>query len=483
MTINHHKRGNKLYAAALCCLLLNATASNSQSAIGQLENLTGQNIGVFTPTGNSGLGMIQSAIPLIFNLFKGNPEKEQQMLEEQQRLLEKTRVENEQQSKVKEALQQFLHDRLMGLYKPLPETGKIEIKAIVTPNSTLTPKGFDGDKQDYLYKGESVLPAIVNIPEVEEPITLFEGKMTEENVKTLLDPYNDPAIVDLRDAESLVVRSLKENTINKEEITKTREQKDGEPIFQQPTCTDLFRSISGYEKELKKIKSNVDVTNTEMKEWEKKKNEALKEALNEGLSFLTERFLDHMVERGKRAQNILGWMDRFEPNLIAKGVDVNSYRNLLNLKIMGGNLSQLGLDIFDLVDRAQFIKMEIQLILSKMGKNEEAVKRLLEDPHVKEFFDEEHPVTEMTSAILEEEIEGFLQTDKLNKLLGKYFSKSIPYVSIASFAVNQAYNLMDASLSFYTTLQLRDANGKLTDGARYLQSRINDNFELLKTCK
>jgi hypothetical protein len=443
---------------------------------------SGTSAGTSTSNSDFQLQLIQSAVPIIMELFKTDPKKQQAQLEAQQRELEKIAIENENQRQIKEALAQTMHDKLMELYKPLPDALNVETKSLTESNTNLEFKSFDGDNSGYMYKDVDVANSKDN-PDSENKIApIFGSNLSPRNIQTLLEPDNDPMIVDLRNANNFIEKNIKSDGLKTIDLKKNNPKGNGNPI--PPKCEEVERSLKIQQENRMQYQKQIQFAQSELNEWEKKNNQALWNAAESGASFLFKKYLQQIEASKKNAGNIKQWLLDFEKPLKNKGVPVDNYLKLLDTKILNFNLAKWGIAIDETLKAAFAVRDETQAIAEHIAQSETHVAAILNDPTIKAFLNEGDSKIEATTfGITEASAKNLNNAYQVIKVVGNYLTIVNPIASLAQFAIDETYNASDWTLSYQVILQERKVKGDAMRESEILQQKIDGSFEMMKNCK
>ncbi|HUR67088.1 MAG TPA: hypothetical protein VMZ03_12130 [Chitinophagaceae bacterium] len=422
------------------------------------------------------LDLVKSTLPLIMELFKKDPRKQQEQYEAQQRELERIAAENERQRQIKEAIALELHNRLMALYKKLPDYQQVTAKTLPGGNNNLGPKTFDGDKGDYMYKGVNVNGPATN--------SFTDPNLSPQDIQTLIDPDSDPIIVDLRNAHELIVKNLKTDSERISLLPLPAPNANGEPIFQKQDCNELKNKLGGYLKNQADLKKTIDLTREQLNEWKEKNNKALWNAAEGGATFLFGKFFEHLAESRKNANNIKEWLVHFEKPMKAKGIDVDSYINLLDTKIINYTLTNWTNSFSRSMDWAIAVRDGSQSLAEYFTKTNTQVAAILNDPAVKLFLNEgDSKIEAGTFGISEATAKSLNNALLLAKTAANFLTIVNPVASLTQFSIDQIYNATDWILSYRLILQQNSVHDKETQAAQFLHQKITETFETMKNCK
>ncbi len=418
------------------------------------------------------LQLVQSTIPIIMQLFKKDPKKQQEYYESQQRELQRIAIENEKQRQVKEALAQELHDKLMALYKKPPGYQDVTAKTLPGGKNDLTPKTFDGDKGDYMYKGVNADNSFNN------------PNLTQQDIQTLIVPDNDVVIIDLKTAGELIVKDMKMNGEKISSLKLPSPDANGEPIFQKPDCNEMKTKLGGYLKNQSDLNKTITLTTQQLSEWKEKNTKALWAAAEGGANFLFGKFFEHLTESRKNAMNIKQWLINFEKPMKAKGIDVDGYINLLDTKVINYTISNWTNNFSKTMDWASAVKDGTQSLAEYFAKTNTEVAEIINNPAVKLFLNEGDSKLEAGTLGISEATAKNLNTALvLSKTAANFLTIVNPVASLTQFSIDQIYNATDWILSYRLILQNNSVQKKESEAVIFIQKKINDTLDLLKNCK
>jgi hypothetical protein len=103
-----------------------------------------------------------------------------------------------------------------------------------------------------------------------------------EDIRLLVDPENDPRVVDLRNTVTCVARSLKNKGSNPVAGAKPHNRKDnGKPITKAPDCGKLEQKLKGYITQRSKFQKAMNFAQEQLNTREDANRNAVLNAANE----------------------------------------------------------------------------------------------------------------------------------------------------------------------------------------------------------
>jgi hypothetical protein len=314
----------------------------------------------------------------------------------------------------------------------------------------------------------------------------FGQDVTPRGIQTLLDPQNDPVIVDLRNANNYISENIEREKSLKVQSLKYDDPKgNGEPISKglpEAYCKKLQIKLDGYINEREKFQKTINLTQSELNVWMEKNNEALRNAAIDGAELILGQWIENIKLRNQTASNIRERLKPYEKRLRAKGVDVDNYKKILDKRIF--TYEHLTKDVEDFQSAMEYdayIRDVFQASAEKIAETNAGFSAMLNDPSVKACLnDSGYPIVDAGQALAGEIFEKKILT-KLTKFVK--FNDRIPYVKYAQFAVDQAYNATDWILSFKRICDINNVSGKETEAAYAIQRKINETRDLMKDCK
>lgn len=297
--------------------------------------------------------------------------------------------------------------------------------------------------------------------------------LSEQDVRLLVEPENDPRIVDLSKASTYVVQSLKD-----EQTAKAREVDKSQPVNNSPPaqeCAALTQKLSGYLNQRSKFYQTVLTAQEQVNSWREANRNALMNAAKEGVALWLGDILETLAKRGQAAERLRRIVEQNGSAMASNGVDVAALTaKIERLKI----LSRVG-QIAELANQGQgwhsFLQNGFSALLAELTSSNQEMTQILENPGIQPFVAADAP---FLSAALD------LSTIAASHaVFGKWVAKKMPVVAAAQFAVNQSYNALDWLLSFNRLAKSHEINGQVLASAQSLQERIDDTRIMLDACR
>lgn len=454
----------------------------AQSAIGQLETMSGGKVSRSTSLSSASMNsMVTGAIlQSFFSSVLSNPENTAELDAQQRaaRLEEQKAAElAAEQQKIREAQAQADYNRMMQSYKLLDDAQDFRIKNL--DNSDIGFKKLDSDpetlsseaRKQFEAKGSSSAP----ISAQEAGTTFFGDVLPSEDILTLLDINNNPAIADLREAD----RYLEENAMKDSSglvtlLRKYESDGNGEPIIPKPDCIKLRDQLKGYLNQREQFKKTIELSQSELKTWETANNNAMMNAAKDGLEYFTGELLQGLTNRGKAADRLQQIYNSKSKQMIQDGINVAEIQSKIDGLRAISSTGQLADFTSNINDWGTFAKDGISTIIKSLNDSNEEVKGLLDAPGMGKYFETETP-----------ELKTLLDISKLaasNMVFGKWVAKKIPVVAVIEISIKQAYNGTDYFLSLNRILEAQKINGGVMETARFIQRNIDNTYMALSSC-
>lgn len=446
------------YHSPSCTLRLSSTASGGSVPIGstlsqeqQLEQMVA--------------GMFMQS--LITAIFTSNTQQTQQQQWEAQ-LAELARLaEIAKQKRIQDSINQVKHAQMMGLYKPLEGQ-----------NANLDFKSLDGELENMRAQAGNMFEQGIAIDEAIGSFssgTNFFGEMTADQINVLFEPENDPMVIDLRNAKAALadtgaygkyVQSLKQSDPKRPTQEKLSEDE----------CQKLEQKIARDKENKSKYQQSIDKTLIELDKWKEENDAALMAAFREGLGFLTDKYVSIQNEKKEPAlltkDAMKKVLEKDPTNAAAKKVIEFLDKNYLNKNWREAIISNYN-DIKDADNTYAVIKDAMQNTLTGLSAKDKELAALLQSEELKPYLNDESLMSAFKFSF-DYFFNLAANSDKAQKALESVFKAKIPYVSLAQFAINQAYNATQWYQSRQRILELNNVHGKELETSHYLQNRIFD---------
>ena len=485
--------------SAFFLMVLTTPAWAGSSAIGNLESITGQKIerpdysNSFPPPVSppSATGpkvskptytqpnlheVIAGAIfqSLASSLFHSTP-RTSQNASEQAALIARQKADAlaawqaMQLQREKDAAFQAEHQKIVQSFEP---SGGLQTEGFKgAAGSDMTFKTLDSDAESLAANAGQGFDTPVGTTEpiaqtwkAAKPTPFFGDKMPAEDVRLLIDPDNDPRVVDLRNAKAFVVKNLKNES----------EKQKGEPIIKTPDCKKLLQTLRGFRTQRDKFYKTINMAQEQYEVWRQQNKNALTHAIKDGLDYLIGSWLRALEKRGELAAQMQAICEKNATRMAESGVDTTAIRTLI--KELKDESSGEFADFVGRVDETKkFLTDGMTTLLERMNSSNRKVQQILEDPKMETYFE---PVLPEMKTVCD--ISTLVAA---SKIFAKWGAEKVPLIAAAEFAVNETYNGMDFVLSFKRMMEADKINGKVLYAAQNLQQHINDISSELQACR
>lgn len=306
--------------------------------------------------------------------------------------------------------------------------------------------------------------------------SFFGDTMPLVEIQLLVHPENDPRVVDLRNAQTYVVDNIKSDDKKFAATMKAHSGKEnGEPIIQPPACSSLTKKMNGLLNQRNQFQKTVNMAQEQLATWESANRNALLNAAKDGLEYFTGQLLEGLAKRGEAAERLQNMYNRHSTQMARDGLDVAGIEAKIKRLRKISAAGQLAESASTANDWQATIKDGASSLLGQMTSSNKEIQQMLADPRMQKYLDAD------TS-----DLQALLDISKIaasNKVFGKWVAKKIPVIAAVELGINQTYNALDWSLSFYRIIKDQQINGKVLDAARLIQSNIDKTNIALKACR
>jgi hypothetical protein len=303
----------------------------------------------------------------------------------------------------------------------------------------------------------------------------FGDTMPIEDIQTLLDPENNPDIVDLRGTTNYVAENIRKDSSGIVALLRQYEPEgNGGPIIQKPDCKDLPRQLKGFTNQRQQFQKTIDLSQNEVDLWETANRNALINAAKDGLEYFTGQWLEKLTNRGKAADRLQSIYDKNLKQMTTDGIDVARLKAKIDKLRNISSAGQIAEFVANMNDWQTFIKDGMSSSISKLSESNAEIKDLLEDPQLKEYFATEKP-----------ELNTLLDISKLaasNMVFGKWVAKKVPLIACVEISIKQIYNGLDYYMSLKRIIETKKINGSVLAAAKNIQKNIDDTYVALSQC-
>ena len=386
------------------------------------------------------------------------------------------------EKRAKEAQAQAEFEKMMQSYKQLDGAAK-------APGGGLGLKTLDGDMENLAANarkpfdtGGLGLKGLDDAPPAPAPTPFFGDTMPVADIQLLVNPENDPRVVDLREARKFVVESLKkepqEPVPGKEpgkEQDKKPDQKAKAEKPASPDCDRLAAKLTGFLEQRRKFNKTILLAQEQLDTWKEANRNALLNAAKDGFEYFAGQYLEALSKRGRAAERYKGILERRAEEMAKEGIDVAAIRAKIDRMATLSTVGQVAELTNKLNDWTTFAKDGLSAMLVQLAASDAEVKAVLEDPKVGKYFETDAPT-----------LNALFDLSKIladSKVFGKWVAKKVPLIAGLEIGVKQTYNASQWLASLYRILDANQVNGKVTDAARSLQQHIDDTRYELKGCR
>ena len=399
------------------------------------------------------------------------PDNTQEALAAQQKAAALAAQQAAALQRAQEAAFQAEHNKMMQSFKQLDGSQGVAFKSL--SDSTLAFKTLDGDAETLAANARKPFDTAAGTSGGATPF--FGDTMPLKDIQLLVNPENDPRVVDLKNATAYVVKNLKDGANPAPGTTKPRDGRaDGKPITKAPDCAKLNQKLQGFITQRDKFDKTINMAQEQLTTWETANRNALLNAAKDGIEYFTGQLLEGLTNRGKAAERLQRIYEKNGARMAQDGVDVAAIEaKIARLKMLSssGKISELTSNI---LDWQTFIKDGMSGLMSQLTSSNQEVHALLDDPKLQKYFETESP-----------ELKAMLDISKIaasNKVFGKWVAKKVPIIAGVELAINQSYNGLDWFLSFKRMTEANKINGKVLASAKALQQHIDDTSWALQDC-
>jgi hypothetical protein len=423
--------------------------------------------------------IFQSVLNSIFSNNSAKNKKELDAKQKEEEIAAQQAAQHAaEQQRINAAIAQAEYDKMMKSYKLLEDSQNLQIKGL---NSTsLEYKTLDGDAETLATNARKQFESTSIVPPAGTPASgngtpFFGDTMPIEDIQTLLNPENNPDIVDLRGATNYVAENIRKDSPGIVALLRQYEPEGkGEPIIQKPDCKDLPRQLKAYTNQRQQFQKTIDLSQNEVDLWETANRNALINAAKDGLEYFTGQWLEKLTNRGKAADRLQRIYDKNLKQMTTDGIDVARLKAKIDKLRNISSAGQIAEFVANMNDWQTFIKDGMSNSISKLSESNAEIKDLFEDPQLKEYFATEKP-----------ELNTLLDISKLaasNMVFGKWVAKKVPLIACVEISIKQIYNGLDYYLSLKRIIETKKINGSVLAAAKNIQKNIDDTYVALSQC-
>ena len=414
---------------------------------------------------------------LLTSLFTDNTASEKEAFAAQQKAAALAARQAEFE-KARAAAAQAAYEKMMKSYKQLDDSQGVAFKTL--SDSNLQFKALDSDAESLEANARKPFDTPSDVASTASGISgqatpFFGDTMQLKDIQLLVNPENDPRVVDLRNASAYVVKSLKNDSEQPVTGSKSADVRDnGKARITPAECATLKLRLNGYLNQRSKFEKTINLAQEQLNEWETENRNALVNAAKDGIEYFTGQLLEGLANRGKAADRLQQIYEKNAGQMAKDGIDVAAIESKIKrLKMMSsaGKLSELTGNI---KDWQSFIKDGMSALMAQLTSSNQDIRGMLDDPKIQKYFEAESP-----------ELNTLLDISTIaaaNKVFGKWVAEKVPIIAGVQLSINQSYNALDWLLSFKRITEANKINGKVLEAARSLQLHIGETASAVREC-
>ena len=414
---------------------------------------------------------------LLTSLFTGNTANQKEALAAKQKAAALAAQQAEYE-KARAAAAQAAYEKMMKSYKQLDNGQGAAFKTL--SDSSLQLKTLDSDA---LTLAANARKPFDTAADAAPPASVVSGKATPffgdtmplADIRLLVNPENDPRVVDLRKASAYVVKNLKNDGAQSAAGSKQPGGKDnGKPMITPADCAKLKLRLNEFIVQRSKFEKTINLAQGQLNEWETENRNALVNAAKEGIEYFTGQLLEGLANRGKAADLLQQIYKKNAGQMARDGIDVAAIESKIKrLKMLSsaGEVSELTSNI---KDWQSFIKDGMSALMAQLTSSNREIREMLNDPKIQKYFGTASP-----------ELNTLLDISTIaaaSKVFGEWVAEKVPIIAGVQLSINQSYNALDWLLSFKRVTEANKINGKVMDAAMSLQQHINDTAFAMREC-
>lgn len=368
--------------------------------------------------------------------------------------------------------------KMMQSYKQLDDSTGAAFKTLA--NTDLGLKSLDGDAETLAANARAPFdtPATPVLPgpgSTGGATPFFGDTMPVEDLQLLVNPEQDPRVVDLTKAHHFVVSSLKEDTPKLEAIVRKNEGNGtGATTPKVQDCKRLAEFLKGSMQQRNQFQKTLQSAQEQVTTWETANRNALLNAAKDGLEYFSGQILESLSKRGEAAARLQRIYDQKSGQMARDGLDLVAIQAKIKRLQKLSSVGQTADFISSMSDWQTFMKDGISSLVAQLKGSNQDLEGFFSEPGMQVYFGAEAP-----------ELQALLDISKIaasNKVLGKWVAKKIPIIAGVELAINQIYNGWDWYSSFKRLSEANSINGRAMDAARAIQQNIDNTYLRLKDC-
>jgi hypothetical protein len=413
---------------------------------------------------------------LLSSLFSSNTANNQNELEAQKQAAALAAQKAAEQQRIQEAIAQAKYNKMMESYKLLEGSQSLGFKSLNSTN--LQFKTLDGETEKMAANARNQFDNLSSIKTsdsttIKSGTPFFGDTMPIIDIQNLVNPENDPMVVDLRKADAYVKEEIKKDSLQIVGLLRDKDA-NGEPILQKPDCVKLTNQLKVYENQRAQMQKVLTLNYSELNVWEEANRNALNNAAKDGIEYFTGMLLERFAKRGQAADRLQNIYNKNADKMAKAGVNLKEVQAKIDrLKLLStrGQLSELAANMNDW---STFMKDGMSGLVNNLSNSNDEIKAMMDDPQLQTFFETEKP-----------ELNILLDISKLavsNKVFDKWVLKKVPTIALVEISIKQSYNALDWLLSYNRIKEANKINGNALNAVKALQENIHNTTSQLNEC-
>lgn len=415
---------------------------------------------------------------LLTSLFT-TPQASQADIEAAQQRAAELAWQQEQDRLAREAAAQAAYEQMMQSYKVLSNSHQLGFKTI-----SGTQIGFKTLESETELLAAAARSPFDSAPALKAPgsggavggaTPFFGDTMPLADIQLLVNPGNDPKVVDLRNAVTYVTDNLAKDS-EKLEVALLRNASvdSGQPIIEAPDCKKLPETLRSYVEQRQKFHKTILQSQEQLTVWEDANRNALVNAARDGMEYFAGAYFETLMKRGERADSMLQIFEKDRANMVKDGLDVKKIEATLQRLKNQSKAGEAAWIAGKGNDWQTFLKDGVSGLVAQLSATNEEIKAMMADPKVQKYFATESP-----------ELNALYDISKIAadcEVFGKWVAKKVPMIALLEISYKQTYNATDWLLSFRRIAETNRINGEVMNAARSLQRHIDETYASLQQC-
>jgi phage shock protein A len=402
---------------------------------------------------------------------------------EQQQAIEQTALQAAAQEQAQQRAQEQAFARqkmaLLPSFKPLEGDSPDAYKGLA--DAPMAYKTLDGPLEALAAgarapfdSASTVAPQSTAVPG--QATAFFGDSMPLADVENLVNPGNDPQIVDLRNAVTFVAKNLKDEAAHPaHQVAAPAVDKKAEPRNTPAQCDKLTQQLKSYVTQRQKFQQTILLAQQQWSTWDQSNRNALVNQAKDGIEYFVGNYLGALQKRGLAAKRYEEILERNAANMSRDGIDVLALRD----KIERLKASSVAGKVAGLANDANtwqtFLKDGASSLVAQLSTSNDEIKDMMADPRMQKYFSTDAP-----------ELNTLLDISKIaadSKVFGKWVARKIPMLALLEISTKTVYNASDWLLSLNRVKEANHINGQVLRSAQSLQKHIDDTSLALQRCQ